>query len=44
MRSVLTFLNFYKDENSEEPLSKEYLDFLLLKELLDADVKLVNRE
>ena len=38
------FLNFYKGEDSKEELSRGYLDLLLLKELLDANVKLVNKK
>ena len=38
------FLNFYRDEDSKETLTKEYLDSLLIKELLDASVKQVNRK
>lgn len=38
------FLNFYKEEDSKEVLTEEYLDLLLLRELLDANVKQVNRK
>lgn len=38
------FLNFYKGEDSEEELPRGYLDLLLLKELLDANVKQVNKK